>query len=78
VTTGALRGAGDTKTPMYANFIGYWVIGLPLGCVLAFPLGWGALGIWIGLCCGLMIVGSALLYTWHRKRLVSHSRPIPD
>ena len=35
------------------------------------PLGWGALGIWIGLCCGLMIVGSALLYTWHRKRLVA-------
>ena len=69
VTTGALRGAGDTRTPMYANFIAYWLIGLPLGCFLTFRLGWGALGIWIGLCCGLIVVGLALVFTWHRKRL---------
>jgi MATE family, multidrug efflux pump len=69
VTTGALRGAGDTRTPMIANFVAYWLIGLPLGYVLGFPLGWGALGIWIGLCCGLMLIGSMLLLTWHRKRL---------
>ena len=69
VTTGALRGAGDTRTPMIANFIAYWMIGLPMGYVLGFRMGWGALGIWIGLCGGLMVVGSALLWTWHRKPL---------
>jgi multidrug resistance protein, MATE family len=67
VTTGALRGAGDTKTPMLANFVAYWFIGIPLGYFLCFRLGWGALGIWIGLCVGLMIIGSALLITWHRR-----------
>ena len=67
VTTGALRGAGDTKTPMLANLGAYWFIGIPLGSFLCFRLGWGALGVWIGLCTGLMIIGSALLFVWHKK-----------
>ena len=67
VATGALRGAGDTRTPMLANFVAYWLMGLPFGYVLCFMLGWGALGIWIGLCGGLMIIGSALLVAWHRR-----------
>jgi len=39
VATGALRGTGDTQTPMLANLVAYWFIGLPLGCVLCFRLG---------------------------------------
>jgi MATE family multidrug resistance protein len=70
VATGSLRGAGDTQTPMLANFIAYWLIGIPLGYYLCFVLGWGALGVWIGLCVGLMLIGSVLLVVWHRKKLV--------
>ena len=73
VTTGALRGAGDTKTPMFANFVAYWIIGLPLGSFLCFRLRWGALGVWIGLCAGLMIIGSGLVIAWRRKILSADS-----
>jgi MATE family multidrug resistance protein len=67
VETGALRGTGDTRTPMLANLVAYWFIGLPTGYLLGFKLRWGALGVWIGLCVGLMIIGSALLLAWHRR-----------
>jgi MATE family multidrug resistance protein len=67
VATGALRGAGDTKTPMVCHLIGYWGIGLPLGYLLCFRRGWGATGLWAGLCVALILIGTALLAAWRRK-----------
>jgi MATE family multidrug resistance protein len=64
VATGALRGAGNTRTPMLANLVGYWIIGLPLGALLCFRLNLGATGMWIGLCIALVIVGTVLLAVW--------------
>ncbi|MGB0640309.1 MAG: MATE family efflux transporter, partial [Myxococcota bacterium] len=45
---GGLRGAGDTRTPMFAAFIGPGVIRLALCWVLAFHLEMGLYGIWVG------------------------------
>ncbi len=67
VATGALRGAGDTRTPMIANALAYWALGLPIGYVLGIKRGWGAPGLWIGLCLGLMVVGTTLLLAWYRR-----------
>ncbi len=67
VATGALRGLGDTRTPMICHLVAYWFIGLPLGYFLCFRLGWGAAGLWIGLCVGLILIGSVLLFAWHRR-----------
>ncbi len=66
VATGALRGAGNTRTPMLFSTLAYWAIGLPLGCALCFHYRWGAVGLWIGLCAGLIIMGSILLKVWQR------------
>ncbi|MBZ5501223.1 MAG: MATE family efflux transporter [Acidobacteriia bacterium] len=67
VATGALRGAGDTRTPMVCSAAFYWLLGLPLGAYLCFRLGWGAVGLWTGLCVALILMGSMLLYFWRRR-----------
>lgn len=64
VATGALRGAGDTKTPMLANLVAHWFFGLPVGWWLGLQLGWGAAGVWTGLCLGLIAVGAVLAWVW--------------
>lgn len=66
VAAGALRGAGDTRTPMWCNLLFYWFVGLPLGIWLCFRAGWGAAGLWTGLCCSLILIGSVLLAVWRR------------
>jgi len=65
--TGAMRGAGDTRTPFLCHLIAYWLIGLPLGYHLCFAVGWGAAGLWIGLSLALILIGVALLLFWRRK-----------
>jgi MATE family multidrug resistance protein len=67
VAIGALRGAGDTRTPMIWNAVGYWLIGLPVGYYLCFVTGYGVVGLWIGLSLGLIVVGSILLAAWARR-----------
>jgi MATE family multidrug resistance protein len=66
VATGALRGVGDTRTPMFCHFTAYWIIGLPLGAWLCFRRGWGAFGIWAGLSLALILIGIVLLFVWRR------------
>jgi MATE family multidrug resistance protein len=66
VTTGVLRGLGDTRSPMLWNLAGHWFIGLPLGYALAFVLGFGVIGLWWGLSTGLIICGVSLIIVWVR------------
>ncbi len=65
--TGALRGLGDTRSPMWAHLIFYWGIGLPVAWALCFPYGWGAAGIWVGLSAALILIGAVLVIVWKRK-----------
>jgi MATE family multidrug resistance protein len=64
VGSGMLRGLHDTRTPMLFALGGYWGIGLPLGVVLAFPLGLGGVGIWVGLATGLAVVAILMVRRW--------------
>src|SRR5579885_2480089 len=67
VATGALRGAGDTRTPMLCHLLSYWLLGLPLGYFLCFRRHWGAAGLWAGLCAALVVIGTVLLAAWARQ-----------
>jgi MATE family multidrug resistance protein len=66
VGAGVLRGAGDTRFTFAANMVGHYAIGLPLSLLLGFGLKLGIVGIWWGLCAGLISVAVALLWRFHR------------
>jgi MATE family multidrug resistance protein len=66
VSTGALRGLGETRIPMLANLVGYWALGLPLGLTLCFALRWGIYGLWSGILMALIVIALVLLARWRR------------
>ena len=75
VATGVLRGLGDTRTPVVANVVAHWVLGLPLGYALCFWWGWGLMGLWLGLYIGLLVVAVALAFVWVAR---ARALAIPD
>ncbi len=58
--SGILRGLSITKAASVSIFIGYWLIGLPLGYYLGFFGGLEAQGFWIGLAISLAVVALML------------------
>jgi len=76
VGAGVLRGLQDTRWPMIYAAFGYWVIGIGVGLLLAFPLKMEGVGIWLGLAAGLAIVAVLMLQRWIRRErlgLLRHS-----
>lgn len=61
VAAGALRGMQDTRVPMVIAIVSYWIVGLGGGYVLAFPLGLGGEGVWMGLALGLAVAAILLM-----------------
>lgn len=64
---GALRGMGDVKLPTLVTFLAYWAIGLPMGYVLAFHLGFGESGVWYGLLIGLSVTAVILFLRFKNR-----------
>jgi MATE family multidrug resistance protein len=61
VSSGILRGLGDTRAPMVINVLGFWLVGIPVSLALAFHSDLGATGLWWGLVVGLGAVAALLL-----------------
>lgn len=53
IGVGLLRGVKDVKVPTLYIAVAYWVVGIPVGCLMAFTFKMGAAGIWIGFVSGL-------------------------
>jgi putative MATE family efflux protein len=62
VMSGALQGAGDTRSPFYFVALTQWLLYLPLGFVLTGPAGLGSTGAWWAI--GLTSAAQALLLAW--------------
>ena len=69
VSSGVLRGLADTRYPMVIGLVGFWLLGLPISLVLAFPLGLGPAGLWWGLAAGL--AAASILLLWRVRRRLS-------
>jgi len=67
ISAGLLRGIKDVKIPTYFIAIAYWIIGIPVGCVLAFYFKMGAAGIWMGFITGLTL--SAIFLSLRFKKM---------
>ncbi len=62
IASGALRGLKDTRIPMLLACVSYWLVGYGAAMVFGFQLGWGGVGVWVGLAFGLATAAFAL--TW--------------
>ncbi|HHY84100.1 MAG TPA: MATE family efflux transporter [Verrucomicrobia bacterium] len=67
VAISALRGLNDVRHPAAIAGLAYWVLALPVGSLLAFRFGLGAMGIWIGLAAGLGVAAAGLSWRFHAK-----------
>lgn len=61
IGAGLLRGIKDTRMPMVLALVSYWGIGFLLAYILAFPMGFGGVGIWLGFVFGLLAATVLLL-----------------
>lgn len=78
VSAGILRGIGDTRFPMMAAALGFWLVGLPLSLLLGFSVKLGAEGLWWGSLFALIAVAVLLLYRVRMRLRRSMQRVIID
>ncbi|QIE45155.1 MATE family efflux transporter [Pseudohalocynthiibacter aestuariivivens] len=71
---GLLRGVQDTRVPMIIAAFSYWGIGIPVSYVFGFTLGYGGVGIWLGLAVGLAFAAVFMLARfWRWLKRNAHS-----
>lgn len=63
IALGLLRGVQDTGVPMLIAGFSYWAVGMPTSYVLGFVMGYGGVGVWLGLVLGL---GCAAIFLMQR------------
>jgi len=62
IYSGALRGAGDTRTPLAINILGVFIVRLPVAYFFGVVLDGGLVGAWVGTALDLSVRG--LLTNW--------------
>ena len=67
IALGLLRGLQDTQAPMIIATFSYWIIGMPASYVMGFWLGWGGIGVWMGLVVGLTCAAILLMARFWRQ-----------
>ena len=58
---GVCKGLKHTDIVLFANFIAYWCVSLPVGCFFAFHYKMYLMGFWIGLVCAAVVLCSIMI-----------------
>lgn len=66
IGSGALRGAGDTRWPMWAHLSADYLLGLAVALYAAFYLEMGAVGLWWGLAIAMTLAGAIIVLRFVR------------
>ncbi len=64
----ALNGAGDTKTPTWINFVGFWLFQIPFGYLMAKTFGLGPLGAFIAIPVAESLIAVVALYYFKKGK----------
>ena len=67
IAANAMRGLGDTRTPMFYAVLGYWLLGLGSGTVACFAFGLGGVGLWWGMTGGVAVSATLMTLAFFRK-----------
>lgn len=68
---GALRGAGDTRFPLYSTLIGVWGVRVMLSYLFVYIFSWGMLGLWSAVACD-QFLRSNLIYFRFKRMVWKH------
>jgi putative MATE family efflux protein len=68
ILNGALRGAGDTKWPLYTRLMTTWGIRLPVTLLLVGTLDFGLNGIWLAMCIDFTMQGFLAMWRFNSGR----------
>ncbi len=60
VLSRTLKGMRDTLVPMWIAVVGYWLVGVGGGWLLAHVAGHGGVGLWYGLATGMLLCAGAM------------------
>jgi multidrug resistance protein, MATE family len=71
-----LRGMEDTKMPSIISLVAYWILGMPIGYLLAFKLHWGVEGVWMGFLIALST--QAIWFAWRFYQLTARMLAKPS
>lgn len=63
IFSGALRGGGDPKFPLFSKMFSVWMVRLPLAWLFVKTLGWGLNGIWLAMAIDFTVLG---ILAWWR------------
>ena len=62
----SLRALADVRWPLIMSLISYYAVGLPFAYIAGSHLGWGPVGVWLGLLAGLMLAAILYLYRFNK------------